>query len=78
MWRRCRQTVLSRKRKLRELYAVASAPGPIPDRADVDHDDVTLISADETAFLDANDILKSVQPSSIIPMSSCYRAVSTS
>ncbi len=82
----CRRSVSSRKRKLRELYTVASSP-PVPDR---DRDDHPLSidhhappplpnhhAAAEAAFLDANDILKSVHGPAhdAIPMSISLVAV---
>lgn len=62
---RCRASRLiatSRKRKLRELYAVADCDGPIPLNwvIDVDHPPPPAPSPVEVLFLENNDITKSV------------------
>ena len=53
---RCRSSVLSRKRKLRELYAVARSAEPIPS-----HPGLTISTPfddGEPHFLEANDLLQ--------------------
>lgn len=56
-----RTLVVSRKRKLRELYAVAQSAAPIPTLPGL-AGDAPPLDHGESAFLDLNDILQCVCP----------------
>jgi chromatin modification-related protein VID21 len=58
----CRSITRSRKRKLRELFAVATAADGLPNFS-LEHPDTPPASAPEAKFLDASDILQYVCPS---------------
>jgi chromatin modification-related protein VID21 len=65
--------VTSRKRKLREFFAVCDNDGPIP-QIKYSHPDAPATSIAENRFLEVTDILKYVQhafPSQYVLMASC-------